>query len=105
MKLVTGGSLVYLAGWAGSTRGRRGRCRQGSAKRPLAGVTPLRRQAASPESAAMKTLRWVGVALLLALLAGGGWWVFFRQASRSRPIAPAASSAGRCRRRCRPPAR
>ena len=28
----------------------------------------------------MKTLRWVGVALLLALLAGGGWWVFLRQA-------------------------
>ena len=28
----------------------------------------------------MKTSRWVGAALVLALVAGGGWWVFLRQA-------------------------
>ena len=28
----------------------------------------------------MKTSRWVGLGVLAALLAGGGWWGFVRQA-------------------------
>ena len=42
----------------------------------------------------MRTLRWVGIPLLLALLAVGGWWFFIRQAEPERSFRTARIERG-----------
>ncbi len=42
----------------------------------------------------MRTWRWVGVALLLALLAGGGWWAFIRQVEPEQSLRTARIERG-----------